>query len=740
LPGEIAPPSLLPEPLPPQLGLSPQDLRDIAAGLGRTPRLAELWLFSAMWSEHCSYRHSRPYLRHLTSAATGPQVVQGPGENAGILDLGGGLGVAVKVESHNHPSAVDPYQGAATGVGGILRDIAAMGARPIALLDGLFLGPAEDPHARWLSQGIVAGVGGYGNAVGVPTVGGLTCVDPGYVAQPLVNVMAVGLLPLDRMVRSRATQAGNLLVLLGARTGRDGVGGARFASEELHQGRLESLPAVQVGDPFAEKRLLDAMEEAVERGLIRSAQDMGAAGILSSTSELCYRGNLGCRLDLDAVPLRQEGLSAWEILLSESQERMLVEVCPQDLPAIQDLARRYGLEAAVLGEVEVGLRYRVRHQGRWEVDLPLPLLCEAPPLLPPTFPPPPPSPSHDLPLAAEDVDLPRALVEVWEAMDLADTQDVYERYDTTVGARTALGPPGGAAVLLLGEDRPDALAVSLDANARYALTDPRRAAALTVVEGVQNLAAVGAKALGITDGLNLPDPDTPYGRWALKASVEGLAEACRALGLPVVSGNVSMYNEGPRGPVPVATVVGTVGILPRVEKALEAGFTPGQVLVQVGDRCGWLGASVWDRWRHGQPTWAPPPVDYDQVQRAANLLREAHARGLVGFALDAWTGGLWGALVRGLGPKGAGAELTFPALPPPQRLKALLGEGPGRYLVGAAPEAAAALVALAREAGVPAQAVGQVTSHPHVRLRWKGEEPWCVDLSEVRARRRKVWV
>ncbi|MCL6595884.1 MAG: phosphoribosylformylglycinamidine synthase subunit PurL [Firmicutes bacterium] len=695
-------------------GLLPGDLGRIRAGLGRAPSETELSLFSAMWSEHCAYRHSRPLLGRLPTR--GEAVAQGPGENAGIVDLGGGLGLACKVESHNHPSAVEPHQGAATGVGGILRDVLSLGARPVALLDGLGFGPAEDAKAAWLARGVVEGVGAYGNAVGVPTVGGVTRYLPGYAHHPLLNAMCAGLVALDRVVYGRARRAGDVLLLLGATTGRDGVGGASFASEDLDADRTARRPQVQVGDPFAEKRLIEATLEAMAAGLVQGCQDMGAAGIVSSTSELCHRAGLGCEVDLDRVPLRQPGMAGWEILLSESQERMLLDVDPADVEAVAAIARHWSLEAAAIGRVLAEPVYRARRGGEVVADLPMALLCEPPAAsLAPgprprraAPPPPPPAPGEWGDVA----------VAVLTHPDVADKAEVYERYDSTVQAHTALGPPSGAAVLTL-PGRSDGVALTLDMNPAYALADPHAAAALTVVEGVQNLASVGAEPLALTDCLNLGDPTTAAGAAELVASVDGLAEACRALGVPVVGGNVSLYNEGPAGRMPPTVAVGMVGRVPRVEGRPARGLIrAGEVLLLVGPREGEVGGSVYARVRAGdEGAGAPALPDYAAVARAAAFVRDARRRGLARYACDVWTGGLLAAVWRAAAAGGRGAEIDLEPMPADRLAAVLFGEGAGRYLVAASPTRARRLRERAAAAGLELHPLGSVRSAPGLAVR-----------------------
>ena len=709
-------------------GLLPGDLGRIRSGLGRDANPTEIALFSVMWSEHCAYRHSRQLLASLPTR--GPAVVQGPGENAGVLDLGDGLGLAMKVESHNHPSAVEPYQGAATGVGGILRDILALGARPVASLDGLGFGPRSDPHARWVASGVVAGVGDYGNAVGVPTVGGVTRVHAGFASNPLLNAMCVGLVPLDRLVLGRAGGAGELLVLLGATTGRDGVGGASFASVGLGSERARSRPQVQVGDPFAEKRLIEATLEAMAAGLVRGCQDMGAAGIVSSTTELCHRASLGCELDLERVPLRQPGMEGWEILLSESQERMLLSVRPADLAAVEALARHWSLEAVAIGRVVDEPVYRVRMHGDLLAELPLDLLCEAPAA----------SldsgrwPRREGATVAGDLlpfEVAPALMAIGAGPEAIDRRAIYRRYDHTVRARTALGPPSGAATLTL-PGRADGVALTLDMNPEYGEADPYVAAELTVVEAVQNLAAVGARPLGLTDCLNLGDPTRPLGAAELAATVAGLGDAARALDVPVVGGNVSLYNEAGEARMPPCLAVGMAGHVAQVAARPVLGpDRPGQLLLLVGPLAGDLRGSAFARLRLGAQAGAPAAPDLAAARRAADLVRELRAHALARFAMDIWRGGLLAAAVRALLATGRGAQLDLPAEAQRDLAAVLFGEGAGRYLASVAPARLGPAEAAAARLGVSARVVGRVVRAGTLSLGVGGQSVCTIELGEV---------
>ncbi len=772
-------------------GLLPGDADRIRAHLDREPSETEWRLFGSLWSEHCAYRHSRPLLGTLFTR--GPAVVQGPGENAGVVDLGDGLGIAIKAESHNHPSAVEPYEGAATGVGGILRDILALGARPVAVLDGLCFAPQSDPHARYLSRGIVDGVGGYGNAVGVPTVGGFVRVHPSYAGNPLVNVLALGTVSLNRIVYGRATQVGDLVVLFGATTGRDGAGGASFASETLSPHATGDRPMVQVGDPFAEKRLIEATLEILQGGEIHASQDLGAAGIASATSEMAYRGGTGMELDLAQVPLRQPDLAPWEILISESQERMAFTTTESALSRIAEIAERYLLTWSVIGRVTGSGRYVVRMGSETVVDLPLNLLSEAPPAGLPASPTGPsaltgrpdlptpdaiPTESPGLnPHLAPDL-LDETLRDLAQAVltdpNVAPRTGIYETYDREVGARTALGPPGGAAVLAL-EGRSDAAAVTLDANPHLAETDPYSGAFLTVVESVQNLAAVGASPLGLTNCLNLGSPESAEGAHALRETIRGLDDAARTFAVPIVSGNVSLYNEVPphTSIVPTASV-GMVGHIPQFDGPASHGFTrPGDRLLLAGPLAGRWQGSMAARLISSPAAFgdmsAMRDLDSEEITRLCAFVRRAVTGRLVSFAADIWTGGLVAGLVRHLAGEARGALLS---LPPPvetgrtlsDMLPILFGEGPGRFLLGAPAIAHPKIAAQAEASHVRLTDIGSLWDLPTLSLgeagpaaddagpfgsasepeRKPGSAPsvrpkWTLDLAEVRVKAARIW-
>ncbi len=538
-----------------QLGLTDYEYELICERLGREPNTVELAMLSLMWSEHCAYKHSRKLLRRLPTG--GPQVVLGPGENAGAVDVGGGLAVAFKVESHNHPSAVEPFQGAATGVGGILRDIFAVGARPIAVLDSLRFGdPEGSERSRYLLDRAVAGIGHYGNSIGVPTVGGEVYFEPSYEQNCLVNAMCLGLAPHERLIRSAAAGPGNLIVLLGALTGRDGIGGASvLASAELGEGDEAKRPSVQIGDPFAEKKLLECCLELLERGLLVALQDLGAAGLTSSVSEMASKGGVGVDLDVARVPLREQGLEPFEIMVSESQERMLCVVEPSRLNDVLTVCARWETLATAIGTVTDSDRVRVLDGEQPVADLPVHVLVDDCPLydLKPE------APATELGLAPERSDQrwddAETLLALLASPNISSRRPLFEQYDWIVGSRTVRRPEqADAAVLALPDG--SGLAVSIDGNGRRVFADPRRGAAEAVYECAANLACVGAEPLGVTNCLNFGNPEKPGVAWQLGEAVEGIAEACEALAVPIVGGNVSLYNEAPAGPIYPTPVIG----------------------------------------------------------------------------------------------------------------------------------------------------------------------------------------
>ena len=666
-----------------QLGLTDYEYERIVARLEREPGDVELAMLSLMWSEHCAYKHSRKLLRRLP--VRGPHVLMGPGENAGAVDVGDGLAVAFKVESHNHPSAVEPFQGAATGVGGILRDVFAVGARPIAVLDSLRFGePAASERARYLLERAVAGIGHYGNSVGVPTVGGEVYFEHSYEQNCLVNAMCLGLAPVERLIRSAAAGPGNLLVLLGASTGRDGIGGASvLASAELGEGDEAKRPSVQIGDPFAEKKLLECCLELLERGLLVSLQDLGAAGLTSAAAEMAGKGGVGLDLDVSRVPLREPGMEPFEIMVSESQERMLCVVDPGRLDALRAVCARWETPATPIGRVTEGRVLRVLAGERVVGELPVGLLVDDCPLydLEPAAPA---AAVYGAPprmLSGEETD-GEVLLALLGSANLVSRRAVFEQYDPIVQSRTVRRPAAADAAVLVLPDG-SAIAVSIDGNGRRVACDPRMGAAEAVYECAANLACVGATPLGLTNCLNFGNPEKPHVAWQLTEAVEGLACACAELAVPVVGGNVSLYNEGPAGPIFPTPVVAMVGKLPDAARAGRLGFArEGDAIALIGPFDG--GSLVGSELAKlcGQAPWGElPPRDVSAVAEALAVVREGVRSGAFASAHDIAEGGVAVALAECCLAGGLGALVALP-----DELS-LFGEAPGRGFVVSGAEA-----------------------------------------------------
>jgi len=675
------------------LGLTDAEYELIVDKLGREPNEVELAMFSLMWSEHCAYKHSRKLLGQLPTE--GPHVLMGPGENAGAVDVGGGLAIAFKVESHNHPSAVEPFQGAATGVGGILRDVFAVGARPIAVLDSLRFGELDSARSRYLLEHAVAGIGHYGNSIGVPTVGGELYFEGPYEQNCLVNAMALGIAEHDRLIRSAANGPGNVLVLFGALTGRDGIGGASvLASAELDEGDADKRPTVQIGDPFAEKKLLECSLELLDRGLLVSLQDLGAAGLTSSSSEMASKGGLGLDVHVDRVPLREPGMEPFEIMVSESQERMLCVVEPARVDEVLAVCAKWETTATAIGEVTDSGHLRVLCDGEVAGDIPVPALVDDCPLYD-LAPAKPAEPIYPAPPRRVQTDDPRELLLALLASDnLASRRPVFEQYDCLVQSRTVRRPDeADAAVLMLPEG--GAIAVAIDGSGRRVACDPYRGTVEAVLECAANLACVGAEPLGLTNCLNFGNPEKPHIAWQLSESVRGMADACRALDVPVVGGNVSLYNEGPEGPIYPTPVVGMVGRLPEAARAGRLGFArEGDAIAFCGPFQPSLPGSELAKLRGEPLPDGLPELDVAALRRALEVVRDAVRRGEVRSAHDVAEGGLAVGLAECCLAGGVGAEVDFRGAGE-QLLEQLFGEGAGGFLLsGPRP----ALAALAREA------------------------------------------
>jgi phosphoribosylformylglycinamidine synthase subunit PurL len=723
------------------LGLTRSEYELVCVKQGRAPNQVELAMYSLLWSEHCAYKHSKKLLRTLPTE--GEHVVMGPGENAGAVDVGGGLVCAFKVESHNHPSAVEPFQGAATGVGGILRDIFAIGARPIAVLDSLRFGEpgegrGEGTRARYLLDGAVSGIGHYGNSIGVPTVGGEVYFEAPYEHNCLINAMALGLAPRERLMRSAAAGLGNLVVLFGASTGRDGIGGASvLASAELSSGGGEGVgseldakrPTVQVGDPFEEKKLLECSLELLERGLIVSLQDLGAAGLTSSAAEMASKGGVGIDLEIAHVPLREPGMEPFEVMVSESQERMLCVVEPAKLDDVIALCAKWEVGGAAIGVVTDTQRMRILEHGELVGDMPVAALVDDCPLydLKPRKPT---QPIYAPPAATTPGTLPTAPKEILLALlsspNISSRRPLFERYDAIVQSRTVRRPgQADAAVLALPDG--SALAVSIDCNGRRVAADPYVGTVEAVLECAANLACVGAEPLGTTNNLNFGNPEKPHIAWQLSESVRGLGDACRALRAPIVGGNVSLYNEGATGPIYPTPVIGIVGRLPDARLAGRLGFQrAGDHIALLGPFAPSLPASELAKLRGEPLPDGLPAVDLDAILAAHVAVREAVRAGALSSVHDIAEGGLAVAIAECCLAGGLGAEIeleerfweaTAPAgadrdaMPSPAPAlsagvpDALFGEGPGGFLLSGEAEA---LRELAEGVAVPVRLLGRV--------------------------------
>ncbi len=700
-----------------ELGLSDDEAESIERILGRSPNHLELAMYAVMWSEHCSYKSSRVHLRRLPTQ--GPDVLVGPGENAGVVDAGDGIAVAVRIESHNHPSAIEPYQGAATGVGGIIRDIFTMGARPVALMDPLRFGPPSDARNRWVAAGVVSGISGYGNSVGVPTVGGELQFAPCYSGNPLVNVLCVGLLPKDRLVLGRAAGVGNLAVLLGSRTGRDGIGGVSVLASAAFTDDAEveaaKRPNVQVGDPFEEKRLIEATLELLDHHLVVGIQDLGGAGLTCATSETASRGGVGMDVDVEAVPLREAGLAPFEVMTSESQERMLAIVTPGDLDAVMEVCRRWEVTATVVGRVTDGGRLRILAGWDGEVlaDVPAASLHEDAPL----YHRPMARPAWADERAADDpARLPAPGARQLEAdmlAMLADPAWAYRQYDHQLFLNTVVAPGADAAVLRLSAPgaRPPAgppergLAMSTDGNQRWCALDPRHGTRLVVAESALNLACAGARPVALVNCLNFGNPEHPEVMWQLSEAIDGMAEACTALGIPVVGGNVSLYNESRGGDIDPTPVVGTVGVIEHLAPGVPtAKLVAGSSIVLLGpDGPGAvsLAGSRWAAERAGHLGGRLPALDFDLHAAVLRLVSSLVNERIVDGVHDVSDGGVVVALAEMAVSGGTGFRVA-----PMGGHAALFGEGPTRVLLSV-PEVRVSLVLeRAAAAGVPARRLG----------------------------------
>jgi phosphoribosylformylglycinamidine synthase subunit PurL len=721
-------PAITPE-LVAQHGLKPDEYQRILSLIGRKPSFTELGIFSAMWNEHCSYKSSRLHLKGLPTSA--PWVIQGPGENAGVIDIGDGLACVFKMESHNHPSFIEPYQGATTGVGGILRDVFTMGARPIACLNALRFGDPAHPRTRHLVAGVVAGVGGYGNSFGVPTVGGQFGFHTRYDGNILVNAMAVGIAKTDEIFYAAATGVGNPIVYLGSKTGRDGIHGATMASAEFDDASEEKRPTVQVGDPFAEKLLLEACLELMQTGSVIAIQDMGAAGLTCSAVEMGAKGNLGVELHLEKVPCREEGMTAYEMMLSESQERMLMVLDPTKEAQAEAIFRKWGLDFAVVGYTTDTLRFVVKHHGMVMADLPIKELGDEAPLYDRPHVPTPAKPVLEANALASPLANRDALLKLVGSSELCSKRWVWEQYDHLILGNSVQQPGGDAAIVRV-QDGPKGLALTSDVTPRYCEADPFEGGKQAVAEAWRNITAVGGQPLAITDNLNFGNPERPDAMGQFVGCLKGIGEACLALDFPVVSGNVSLYNEtNGRGILPTPTI-GGVGVLPDVSRFASLAFKQaGEVIVLVGETRGHLGQSIWLKEVLGREEGAPPPVDLVQERKVGDTLRPLILSGAVSTVHDLSDGGLAVALAEMAMASGIGATVTaLPAGVPAHA--ALFGEDQARYVLAVAPEKLAAVSAAFAAAGVSLLDIGKTGGDA---LILPGEAPISVaELTETNDR------
>ncbi|MEO2198055.1 MAG: phosphoribosylformylglycinamidine synthase subunit PurL [bacterium] len=720
-------------------GFSPEEYQRLLEILGREPTITELGIFSVMWSEHCSYKSSRLHLRRFPT--DGPRVVQGPGENAGAVDIGDGITAVFKIESHNHPSFIEPYQGAATGVGGIIRDIFTMGARPIALLNSLRFGELDNPATRRLVDGVVAGIAGYGNSIGIPTVGGEIAFEPGYAGNPLVNVFCLGVAKADALAMGVASGAGNPVYYVGAKTGRDGIHGATMASAEFDEHSADKRPAVQVGDPFMEKLLLEACLEVMRTDALVGIQDMGAAGLTCSTSEMGARGDSGIEIDVSLVPQRETGMTPYEIMLSESQERMLLVARRGREAEVEQVFEKWDLHAVRIGEVTGDGLLRIRDQGQVVAEIPnRPLADRAPLYDRPTM-----RPAYlddanhlDLATLAPPADPRRIWLDLLDTPAVASKRWVYRQYDHMVRTNTVVLPGLGAGVVRV-KGTARALVFSLDGNGRHCFLDPAEGGRLAVAEAARNVACAGAVPIGATNCLNFGNPERPEIMWQFSQAVDGIAEACRALDVPITGGNVSLYNETDGQAIYPTPVLGVVGVLDDVTHVLTRVFPePDLEIVLLGDPAGGLGGSEYLKQAHGLVRGAPAPVDLDRERALQELLVDAARGRWIRSAHDGSDGGLAVTLAECCVESGAvGAQVDLPeSVESVERddrfgvVQALFGEAPSRVVVSVATGQRERLLSRARERAVPAVVIGR-TGGDRIRLAVAGEQVADIGLDEA---------
>ncbi|SHF17314.1 phosphoribosylformylglycinamidine synthase subunit II [Seinonella peptonophila] len=721
LPTEPSPEQVREQSLYREMGLADDEYEQIIGHLGRLPNWTEVGVYSVMWSEHCSYKNSKPLLRKFPTE--GPRVLQGPGEGAGVIDIGDGQAVVFKIESHNHPSAVEPFQGAATGVGGIIRDVFSMGARPVALLNSLRFGSLDNNRVKYLFEHVVAGIAHYGNCIGIPTVGGEVVFDQSYEGNPLVNAMCVGLLSHDQLQKGIASGVGNLVVYVGASTGRDGIHGATFASVELSEESEEKRSAVQVGDPFMEKLLLEACMEMVEQELLVGIQDMGAAGLTCSSAEMAAKGTCGMELNLDRVPQRETNMSPYEIMLSESQERMLLVIEEQNLARIEAICKKWGLQSAVIGQVTKGDRYQVYQKGECVADIPVMTLVD------------------DAPIYHREEKIPAYYTEMKEINDtdqleghnpeslfeqliqspnLASKRWVYQQYDHMVGTSTAVLPGSDAAVVVVrGTDK--ALAMSTDGNSRYVYLNPEQGGRIAVAEAARNVVCAGAEPLGVTDCLNFGSPENPDIYWQLSKAIDGMSAACHTLKTPIVGGNVSLYNESGDQAIYPTPVVGMVGLIEqRAHITTQTWKGAGEQIYLLGETLAELGGSELQYVVTGQVSGQPPVLDLEKEKSLQTGLLAMIRQGIVTAAHDLAEGGIALALAESCMDSGLGAEITLSS--PHSHVTALFSESQSRVLVSVKKSDMEKLEQLAAKYQIPCTRIGEVIEQEKLLIEVNGEE------------------
>ncbi|MEO7603368.1 MAG: phosphoribosylformylglycinamidine synthase subunit PurL [Sphingomicrobium sp.] len=716
-------------------GLAPDEYQRILAAIDREPNLVELGIFSVMWSEHCSYKSSRIHLKKLPTEA--PWVICGPGENAGVIDIGDGQAAIFKMESHNHPSYIEPYQGAATGVGGILRDVFTMGARPIANLNALRFGRPDHPKTRHLVAGVVAGIGGYGNCVGVPTVGGEVNFDTAYDGNILVNAMTVGIADQDKIFYSAASGVGNSIVYVGSKTGRDGIHGATMASADFSEDSEEKRPTVQVGDPFTEKLLIEACLELMASDAIVAIQDMGAAGLTSSSVEMASKGGVGIRLDMNAVPCREEGMTPYEMMLSESQERMLMVLKPGREDFAEAIFKKWELDFAVIGEVTDTGHMVLEWNGEVVADIPLgPLADDAPLYERPFVRTPPPAPLTNIP---ESTDIAADLLKLMASPSIASRRWIWEQYDSQVGADTV--QTGGDAAVVRVHGTKKALAMTTDCTPRYCFADPFEGGKQAVAEAYRNLCAVGAKPLAITNCLNFGNPQRPEIMGQIVGCLEGMSEACIALDFPIVSGNVSLYNEtknddGTGSAILPTPAIGGVGVLEDWEKSSKVGFTAEMAsLWMLGGEGAHLGQSIWSHEILDRDDGPPPNVDLSVEKKTGELVREIIRRGLASGVHDISDGGLLVAAAEMALAASKGLQIVAQTFSDSASLAGqMFGEGQGRYLIAGNDHQDMTVARLARDAGIPCSRIGLTGGDymPEIlSVNWNDEERRQTPIVEI---------